>query len=74
MVKFHGNTMVKFHGKTMVNFMVKPWFYHGTFPPQSQPLHPRELRAKNGGGAVRDHDCEFMMYGSGSVEALFSPQ
>ena len=44
-------------------------------PPQSQPrLHPRELRAKNGGGAVRDRDCEFMMYGSGSVEALFSPE
>ena len=38
------------------------------------PLHPQELRAKNGGGAVRDRDCEFMMYGSGSVEALFSPE
>ena len=50
------------------------WWSASSTLAQVNPLHPRELRAGNGGGAVRDRDCEFMMYGSGSVEALFSPE
>ena len=40
----------------------------------SQPPPPPRVEGWEWGCTVRDRDCEFMMYGSGSVEALFSPE